>query len=62
MSGYQFIVEIKQETDMAILVDHDGGEEVWIPKSVITHREEDTVKGLTAITIPEWLATDKGML
>ena len=62
MSGYQFIVIIKHETDFAILVDHDGAEEVWLPKSQISRREDDALKGLTAITIPEWLATDKGML
>lgn len=62
MSNYQFIVEILSETDLALLVDHGNDEPVWLPKSQISRREDDGAKNLTAITIPEWLALDKGIL
>ena len=62
MSDYQFVVEIKHETDLAVLVDHGGNDPVWLPKSQIRRREDDDVKNLSALTIPEWLALDKGLL
>lgn len=62
-SDYQFIVEIKAETDKALLVDHGGKSEVWIPKSQIRRREDDLHKeNISAITVPEWLAEAKGLL
>ena len=61
MSDYQFVVEIKHETDLAVLVEHGGKRPVWLPKSQISRREDDDVKNLSAITIPEWLALDKGL-
>ena len=57
-------VEILQETDLAYRVD-DGSnrkEDVWIPKSQVSDRDDDrTTPGLTCLTIPEWLAIEKGL-
>lgn len=63
MSDYQFICEIKRETDKAILIDHGGKEDVWLPKSQIRRREDDLHKeNITALTLPEWLALKAGLL
>jgi hypothetical protein len=55
----EFYGEIKHETDDAILV-NDGVNEIWLPKSQI---EIDYVNETDAqITLPEWLAIDKGII
>lgn len=48
--------ELRAETDKALLV-FDGAIEVWLPKS---HVEFDRERKI--VTLPEWLATAKGML
>jgi len=54
--------EIFAETDEAILF-FDGVEEMWIPKSQILDMEEsDHFPGVVTIVIPEWLATEKGLI
>lgn len=53
-------VTIHAETDLAILVSDDGdkGNAVWLPKSQI----EIEKSGKTyVVTMPEWLADDKGL-
>lgn len=53
-------VTIRHQTDKAILA-YDGKREVWVPKSQI--RDLKMGKAKTAqITIPEWLAKDKGLV
>lgn len=56
--------EIVKVTELAILYDF-GGEQIWIPKSQIIDSEEvlnrfGVVSG--KITIPFWLALDKGLI
>jgi hypothetical protein len=55
-------VEIHHETERALLVSDTGDREdaVWIPKSQIEAREE--VSGVTEISLPEWLALEKGLI
>ena len=53
------IVEVKHETDKAILVD-DGAKKVWLPKSQIEF--ESNGDGTSTVTLPEWLARDKGLI
>jgi hypothetical protein len=56
--------EFKYQTDLAILV-NDGDNDHWIPKSQI---EEDIDWGSLdkgddiQVTIPEWLAEEKGLV
>lgn len=54
-------VVLKHETDGAYLVDHGGKEPVWVPKSACALEK---VKGklLWELTLPEWLATEKGLI
>lgn len=57
-------VDIKNETEHAILAS-DGDITAWIPKSQLIDFDWDddyiTGKSMT-ITIPEWLAKDKGLI
>lgn len=54
---YDVTVPFKRETERAILVLNDHGEEVWLPKSQIEYdlRSDDQVE----ITMPAWLASEK---
>lgn len=52
-------VELKKETPKAWLV-HDGDREVWIPKSEC-ELEKDR-NNMYDLTIPEWLAMEKGLI
>jgi mannose-6-phosphate isomerase-like protein (cupin superfamily) len=49
-------VELKHETDRAWLV-FDGAKEVWVPKSQAELSEDQKT-----LTMPEWLAMDKGFI
>lgn len=48
-------VQIKHETPKAFLI-FDGAKEVWLPKSQCENNRDGT------ITLPEWLAKDKGLI
>lgn len=56
-------VELHHETDGAILVSDDGKSEkaVWVPKSQVSEMVMLDEKN-AEITIPEWLAFDKGLI
>lgn len=56
--------EIRRETAQAVLF-FDGTREVWLPKSQIKIEDKDGfVLGgkLIEVTLPEWLARDKGLI
>lgn len=50
---------IKIKTDRALLLDLGENDELWIPISQITDREESDLYDCTWIDIPEWLAIEK---
>lgn len=55
------------QTKLAILVSDDGKEKsaVWLPLSQIEVAPVPGTggsKGLVLVTLPEWLATDKGLI
>ena len=55
------------ETKLAILVSDDGNEKraVWLPLSqceVAAAPGTGGVRGLVLVTLPEWLATSKGLV
>ncbi len=63
MNTVQIKVKVVQRTPLALLVS-DGRTEVWVPWSEITDTvQEDGTFGreITAITIPKWLAVEKGL-
>lgn len=52
-------VELVAETDRAIRVRVDGDEE-WIPLSQVRDRDVHERGDVGTITIPRWLAADRG--
>lgn len=56
-------VEIMVETERGIQV-FDGKTTAWLPKSQIEieRRPRAGHKALTIVTLPEWLAKDKGLI
>lgn len=55
-------VQVLRETEKAALVTQDGPENaVWLPKSEI-ELSETGIAGIMTVTLPEWLALDKGMI
>jgi len=55
-------VTLLHETDSAILVENDCGEEIWLPKSQIDFNDEGAEAGaLIEIDVPRWLAEEKGL-
>ena len=55
-------VELVHETSGAALVGLDeNAEEIWLPKSQIEIRRDDPIPGVATITMPEWLAVEKGL-
>lgn len=56
-------VVVKRSTEKAILVNFGVPKEEWIPKSQISDfTSDDDIDTATSIFIPEWLATEKGMV
>lgn len=59
---YDASFELLHETDSAILVsDDDGKTKHWLPKSQIEYTERPT-GGLVEVTMPMWLAKEKGIV
>lgn len=65
MADVEIEVRVKIATGKAILVDHGGKEDVWVPISQITDwcdgPDASPGMGTTSIFVPEWLAIEKGM-
>jgi DNA-directed RNA polymerase alpha subunit len=60
------VVQMHAETEKAVLVSDDGDKDkaVWLPKSQIEidPSMKERSKGAAMITLPEWLAKDKGLI
>lgn len=54
-------VTLGKETDKAILVTLEGGEEHWFPLSQIHEIHRSSDKGGDAIVVSEWIAKQKGL-
>lgn len=55
-------VQVLHETEMAALVTLDVPENgVWLPKAKI-ELSETGIGGIMTLTLPEWLALDKGLI
>ena len=61
-------VQMHAETEKAVLVSDDGDKAsaVWIPKSQCEIEFDASMKvrgnGAATLTLPEWLAKDKGLI
>ena len=66
MSGKSDLIDVSMtkhaETAKAILVSDTGDKDdaIWLPKSQI--EVDDDGHGNVTVTLPEWLATDKGLV
>jgi hypothetical protein len=54
-------VTLVHETDRAVLVDHGGTENVWLPKSACEIERDANGKTWT-LTLSERLANEKGLI
>ncbi len=55
-------VQVLHETDKAAMVTLDVPDNgVWLPKSQI-ELTETGIAGIMTVTLPEWLALDKGLI
>lgn len=55
-------VEEIRRTEQAILVRDADDKEVWLPVSQAGILEESFATGLLKLSIPVWLATEKGLI
>lgn len=57
-------VVIHAETALAILVSDNDLEDsaVWLPKSQVDYDERAKKGDIITVTLPEWLAIDKGLI
>lgn len=55
-------MRLHHETAKAVLVSDDGDKAhaVWLPLSQV--EIEHKPKGIVVVTLPEWMATDKGLV
>ena len=56
-------VEVTARTEKAVLV-HTGVKEqaVWLPLSQVDIEPNDAFPGIETVTLPEWLALEKGLI
>ena len=54
-------LELKHETDKAILV-NDGAKDIWLAKSLVEYERAPNSKKMYIVTLPEWLALEKGLV
>lgn len=59
-------VVLHRETDRAVLVSDGIGDAVWLPKSQVgidrTNERFERGRHVVTITLPEWLAKEKGLI
>jgi hypothetical protein len=57
-------VVLLRQTERAILVNEtedNSAQSVWLPKSKVEF-DDVTLGTITTVTLPEWLATEKGLI
>jgi hypothetical protein len=62
LTDVDVIIIRDEDSDLAILVSETGDKEnaVWLPRSQIEYVTDRN--GHTTVTLPEWLAQDKGLI
>ncbi len=60
----EIAVQVRTVTEKAMLVSGDGETYVWVPKSQIADwsGSEELGAKVETIFLPEWLATEKGLV
>lgn len=56
-------VHVHARTDKAVLVSDDGdeGSAVWLPLSQVEIEPHQNLQRVYVLTLPEWLADDRGL-
>jgi hypothetical protein len=64
MSTVTLTLHVHHVTDKAVLVSEDGnrGKATWVPRSQVMMDDDVEPDECADITMPEWLATDKGLV
>ena len=57
----EITVVIIRETDAALLL-NDGTSKEWVPKSQISYPDGAGPGDMVEVTMPEWLAQDRGFI
>ena len=57
-------LQLHHKTDKAILVSDDGNraKAIWLPVAHIEMEPMPGKAGIVVVTLPEWLANDKGLI
>jgi hypothetical protein len=56
-------VEIVSETNLAFGVrDSEDSATVWLPKSIVEMERNANNRKMAVVTLPEWLAIEKGLV
>lgn len=57
-------MQLHAKTDKAVLVSDDGerSHAKWLPLSQIELDDANTQRGMVVVTLPEWLALEKGLI
>jgi hypothetical protein len=53
-------VTVKHETEKAYLVDFGGKADAWVAKSLVEVERKSATRSI--MTLPQWLAEEKGMV
>ncbi len=53
---------VRRSTDKAILINIGTPDDVWVPKSQVSDYCGESLETAESIFIPEWLATEKGLV
>lgn len=62
MADIELTLQLHHETDLAIRVSDDGEDKnaVWLPLSKIEITRKP--RNIVVVTVPEWLAMEKGLI
>jgi predicted RNA-binding protein (virulence factor B family) len=58
----EICIEIKRKTPKAYLVSDGGDDEQWLPRSQMENDEDYDIGDTFTVSIPEWLAKEKGFI
>jgi hypothetical protein len=58
----ELVLFLEQTTTAAIRVGDAGIKSVWLPRSQIIFQPDQPRLGMVTVTLPEWLAKDRGLI
>jgi hypothetical protein len=58
----ELVLYLEQTTANAIRVGDANVKSAWLPRSQITFQPDHPKLGMVTVTLPEWLAKDRGLI